>query len=33
LSALLVGHGIAHLAGFVVPWRLMSLADLFELAD
>jgi hypothetical protein len=25
---LLVGHGIAHLAGFVVPWKLMSLADL-----
>lgn len=21
-------HGIAHLAGFVVPWRLISLADL-----
>ena len=25
---LLAGHGIAHLAGFVVPWTLMSLADL-----
>jgi hypothetical protein len=28
LILLLAVHGIAHLAGFVVPWRLLSLADL-----
>jgi hypothetical protein len=24
LAALLVGHGVAHLVGFVVPWKLMT---------
>ena len=24
LSFLLVGHGVAHLVGFVVPWKLMT---------
>jgi hypothetical protein len=27
LSALLIAHGVAHLVGFVVPWRLMTAAD------
>ena len=28
LAAFLAAHGIAHLVGFVVPWRLMTAADL-----
>ncbi len=28
LFALLVAHGIAHLVGFVVPWRLLASADM-----
>jgi len=27
-AAILGAHGIAHLVGFVVPWRLMSVAEL-----
>jgi hypothetical protein len=27
LSALLIAHGVAHLVGFVVPWRLMATSD------
>ena len=27
LAALLIGHGIAHLVGFVVPWRLVTSAE------
>ena len=27
LSALLIVHGVAHLVGFVVPWRLISSPD------
>ena len=28
LVALLAAHGIAHLPGFAVPWRLMTSAEL-----
>jgi hypothetical protein len=27
LSALLIAHGVAHLVGFVVPWKLLSTAE------
>jgi hypothetical protein len=27
LSALLIAHGVAHLVGFVVPWKLVSTAE------
>ncbi len=27
LAALLIAHGVAHLVGFVVPWRLVSTAE------
>jgi hypothetical protein len=27
LSALLIAHGVAHLVGFAVPWRLISTPD------
>ena len=27
LGALLIAHGIAHLVGFVVPWKLVSTAE------
>ena len=27
LSALLVAHGVAHLVGFAVPWKLVSTAE------
>jgi len=27
LSVLLIAHGVAHLVGFVVPWRLMATPD------
>lgn len=27
LAALLVAHGIAHLVGFVVPWKLLSTVE------
>jgi hypothetical protein len=27
LSALLIAHGVAHLVGFVVPWKLMAAPD------
>ena len=28
LSALLIAHGVAHLVGFVVPWRLMAAPEM-----
>jgi hypothetical protein len=30
LALLLIVHGIAHLVGFVVPWRLIAAPDLAE---
>lgn len=27
LAALLIAHGVAHLVGFVVPWKLLSSAE------
>ncbi len=27
LTALLIAHGVAHLVGFVVPWKLVSTAE------
>jgi hypothetical protein len=27
LAALLIAHGVAHLVGFVVPWKLVSTAE------
>ena len=27
LAALLIAHGVAHLVGFVVPWKLLSTAE------
>jgi hypothetical protein len=28
ISLLFIAHGVAHLVGFVVPWKLMSTAEL-----
>lgn len=28
LSVLLIAHGVAHLVGFVVPWRLMAAPEM-----
>ena len=27
LAALLIAHGVAHLVGFLVPWKLLSTAE------
>jgi hypothetical protein len=32
LALLLVVHGAAHLVGFVIPWRLMTSADVLQRA-
>ena len=28
LAALLIGHGVAHIVGFVVPWKLMQMPEM-----
>ena len=28
LAIILIGHGVAHLVGFVVPWRIAKLEDM-----